>query len=83
MKTSKSLSYKELQSELTRILATLEQDGTSLDEISALLKSGFETVDSLRARLTESEAQIENIISLRHNNSHNAQLDNGEGESQQ
>lgn len=68
MENQKSASYKDLQSELQRILATLEQDSTSLDEIAVLLKNGFETVDALRIRLGETEAQIENIISLRHNN---------------
>lgn len=82
MKTAKTATYKELQDELQRILSSLEQDGTSLDEIAELLKAGFSTVDSLKARLTESEAQIENIISLRHNTSHNVQLAKGEGESQ-
>lgn len=82
MKTAKILTYKELQGDLQRILTALEQDGTSLDEIAELLKSGFERIDELRTRLTESEAQIENIISLRHNTPHNAQLAKGEGESQ-
>ena len=82
MKTLKTLTYKELQGDLQRILSALEHDGTSLDEIAQLLKSGFETIDQLRTRLTDSEAQIENIISLRHNTPHNAQIENGEGESQ-
>ncbi|MFZ9519793.1 MAG: exodeoxyribonuclease VII small subunit [Silvanigrellaceae bacterium] len=67
MESKKAASYKDLQAELQRILGSLEQDSTSLDEIASLLKGGFETIDALRARLSESEAQIENIISLRHN----------------
>lgn len=67
MESKKNATYKDLQGELQKILGSLEQDSTSLDEIASLLKSGFETVDALRARLSESEAQIENIISLRHN----------------
>jgi exodeoxyribonuclease VII small subunit len=67
MESKNNSSYKDLQNELQRILGSLEQDSTSLDDIASLLKSGFETVDALRARLTEAEAQIENIVSLRHN----------------
>ncbi|MEY3901760.1 MAG: hypothetical protein RL189_1066 [Pseudomonadota bacterium] len=80
MEDNKAASFKDLQSQLQRILGTLEQDSTSLDEIAALLKSGFETVDALRARLGETEAQIENIISLRHNSSAGL-IDKNEGES--
>ncbi|MBM3383283.1 MAG: exodeoxyribonuclease VII small subunit [Betaproteobacteria bacterium] len=82
MNPSKTLSYKELQSELQSILHALEQDGTSLDDIGQLLKSGFETVDTLKGRLTEAEAQIENIISLRHNTQQKTLLPKGEGESE-
>ena len=81
MNRAKAPTYKELQSDLQRILAALEQDSTSLDDMAALLKSGFETVDALRARLSESEAQIENIISLRHNNHSSGQLAKDEGDS--
>jgi len=67
MESRNNATYKDLQNDLQRILGSLEQDSTSLDEIASLLKSGFETIDALKARLTEAEAQIENIISLRHN----------------
>lgn len=67
MESRNNVTYKDLQNDLQRILGSLEQDSTSLDEIASLLKSGFETIDALKARLTEAEAQIENIISLRHN----------------
>ncbi|MEY4064013.1 MAG: hypothetical protein RIR26_221 [Pseudomonadota bacterium] len=83
MTLSKTASYKELQAELQRIMGSLEQESTSLDDLGALLKSGFETVDALRMRLTESEAQIENIISLRHNSGQTARLEIGEGDSQE
>lgn len=65
MESRNNATYKDLQNDLQRILGSLEQDSTSLDEIASLLKSGFETIDALKARLTEAEAQIENIISLR------------------
>jgi len=78
MDTSKSLSYRELQSELQKILGSLERDSTSLDEIATLLKGGFETVDALRFKLSESEAQIEKIISLRHNTDASADQTNKE-----
>jgi exonuclease VII small subunit len=83
MTPSKELSYKELQGELQNILVALEQDSTSLDDIGLLLKSGFETVDILKGRLTEAEAQIENIISLRHNTQQKPLLPKGEGDSEQ
>lgn len=67
MESPKNATYKDLQTDLQRILSSLEHDSTSLDDIAALLKSGFAAIDALRARLSESEAQIENIISLRHN----------------
>jgi exodeoxyribonuclease VII small subunit len=67
MESKKSATYKDLQNELQRILSSLEQESSSLDDVASLLKSGFETIDALKARLTETEAQIENIISLRHN----------------
>lgn len=80
MEDNKSASFKDLQSQLQSILGSLEQDSTSLDEIAVLLKNGFETVDALKARLSETEAQIENIISLRHNSSAGL-TDKNEGES--
>jgi exodeoxyribonuclease VII small subunit len=83
MNPAKALTYKELQGELQNILAAIEQDGTSLDDIARLLKAGFETVDTLKGRLTEAEAQIENIISLRHNTQQKTLLAKGEGESEQ
>jgi exodeoxyribonuclease VII small subunit len=67
MENNKSATYKDLQNELQRILSSLEQETASLDDVAVLLKSGFETIDALKSRLTEAEAQIENIISLRHN----------------
>lgn len=67
MESKKNATYRDLQADLQRILVSLEQESTSLDEIATLLKTGFETIDELRIRLSESEAQIENIISLRHN----------------
>lgn len=66
MTAKESLTYKDLQTELQRVLMALESDGTSIDEVGELLKQGFETVDLLKARLTAAEAQIDNIIALRH-----------------
>jgi exodeoxyribonuclease VII small subunit len=66
MTTEKINIYKDLQSKLNQILGSLESDATSIDEVGNLLKQGFETVDALRARLTAAEAQIDNIIALRH-----------------
>lgn len=58
--------YRDLQQRLGQILASLESDATSIDEVGDLLKQGFETVDALRTRLTAAETQIDNIIALRH-----------------
>lgn len=66
MPNKEPLSYRELQNALQQVLLTLESDDTSIDEVGELLKRGFETVDSLKARLTAAEAQIDNIIALRH-----------------
>ncbi|NBX15929.1 MAG: exodeoxyribonuclease VII small subunit [Proteobacteria bacterium] len=79
MKDRKSATYKDLQNQLHNILNSLEQESASLDDVASLLKDGFETIDALKARLTEAEAQIENIISLRHNTT-TALSENTDGE---
>ena len=66
METNFSNSYRDLQNQLNQVLAQLESDATSIDEMGDLLRQGFETVDALRARLTAAETQIDNIIALRH-----------------
>lgn len=83
MNPTKTATFKDLQGELQSILGALEKESTSIDDIAHLLRSGFEIVDSLRGRLTEAEAQIENIISLRHNSQQKTLLTKGEGESDQ
>jgi exodeoxyribonuclease VII small subunit len=58
---SKKITYDAAYAELSQILNTLQDEDTSLDELSTLLKRANELADYCKTKLRSIEEEIEKI----------------------
>jgi exonuclease VII small subunit len=63
---AENISYAQLVVAFQARLADLEREGTDLDELATKLDEGFVLLERLKAKLTETEARVENILRIRH-----------------
>jgi exodeoxyribonuclease VII small subunit len=64
--TAQTSTYAEILRAFQTRLGELEREGTDLDELAAKLDEGFALLESLKTKLTETEARIEEVIRVRH-----------------
>ena len=65
MKNNDSESYETLLAELNEVLLRIEKDETGIDELAEAIDLAYEKSSKLKRRLTEVEARLTEIISLR------------------
>ena len=63
--TEADISYTELLKAFQSRLTDLEREGTDLDELATKLDEGFVLLERLKAKLTETEARVENVLRVR------------------
>ena len=60
--TQKKLSYKQAFTDLENILSKLENNELDVDELTDNVKKASELIKFCKARLFDTEAEVENII---------------------
>ena len=63
--TEADISYTDLLKAFQSRLSDLEREGTDLDELATKLDEGFVLLERLKAKLTETEARVENVLRVR------------------
>ncbi len=60
--------YEELVAELNQLLARIEGDQTSVDELGQAVGEAYDKVSALKQRLSATETQLREVIALREDN---------------
>lgn len=61
-------SYDHMLAEAHKILASMERDTLSIDELSSKIQEAYGLIDSLKKSLHQTEAQVNTIINARQEN---------------
>jgi exodeoxyribonuclease VII small subunit len=63
--TDSNPTYTELLRAFEERLSALEREGTDLDGLATKLDEGFALLERLKAKLTDTEARIEEVLRVR------------------
>jgi exodeoxyribonuclease VII small subunit len=61
-------SYDALLAEANKILNSMERDSLSMDDLSLKMKEAYSIIDTLKTKLYETEAQVNEILNTRNMN---------------
>ncbi|MBX9704194.1 MAG: exodeoxyribonuclease VII small subunit [Silvanigrellaceae bacterium] len=60
-----SLEYNEIYNKVNQIIASLERDNVSIDDLSVELEKAFHLIDLMKNKLNDTEVKINEIINTR------------------